>query len=58
MYLVRDNRIERMSKDHTIVAEHVEMGVMTEEGGAITSQAYPDKKPGVFGKRGRRGFRN
>ena len=31
MYLVRDNRIERMSKDHTIVAEHVEMGVMTEE---------------------------
>jgi len=31
MYLVRDNRIERMSKDHTIVAEHAEMGVMTEE---------------------------
>jgi serine/threonine protein phosphatase PrpC len=31
MYLVRDNRIERMSKDHTIVAEHVEMGVMTED---------------------------
>jgi len=31
MYLVRDNRIERMSKDHTIVAEHVEMGVMTEK---------------------------
>jgi len=31
MYLVRDKRIERMSKDHTIVAEHVEMGVMTEE---------------------------
>lgn len=31
MYLVRDDRIERMSKDHTIVAEHAEMGVMTEE---------------------------
>jgi len=31
MYLVRDDRIERMSKDHTIVAEHVEMGVMTED---------------------------
>jgi protein phosphatase len=31
MYLVRDNRIERLSKDHTVVAEHVEMGVMTEE---------------------------
>ncbi|MGE5841905.1 MAG: Stp1/IreP family PP2C-type Ser/Thr phosphatase [Deltaproteobacteria bacterium] len=31
MYLVRDKRIERMSKDHTIVAEHVEMGAMTEE---------------------------
>ncbi len=31
MYLVRDDRIERMSKDHTIVAEHAELGVMTEE---------------------------
>ena len=31
IYLVRDGRIERMSKDHTIVSEHVEMGVMTEE---------------------------
>jgi len=31
IYLVRGNRIERMSKDHTIVAEHVQMGVMTEE---------------------------
>jgi len=31
MYLVRDKRIERMSKDHTIVAEHVEMGVMSEK---------------------------
>jgi len=31
LYLVRDDRIERMSKDHTLVAEHVEMGVMREE---------------------------
>jgi protein phosphatase len=31
MYMVRDGRIERMSKDHTIVSEHIEMGVMTEE---------------------------
>lgn len=31
MYLVRDKRIERLSKDHTIVAEHTELGVMTEE---------------------------
>lgn len=31
LYMVRDGRIERMSKDHTIVSEHVEMGVMSEE---------------------------
>jgi PPM family protein phosphatase len=31
IYMVRDGRIERMSKDHTIVSEHIEMGVMTEE---------------------------
>jgi serine/threonine protein phosphatase PrpC len=31
IYMVRDGHIERMSKDHTIVSEHVEMGVMTEE---------------------------
>ncbi|NNG07728.1 MAG: Stp1/IreP family PP2C-type Ser/Thr phosphatase [Desulfobacteraceae bacterium] len=31
IYLVRDGHIERLSKDHTIVAEQVEMGVMTEE---------------------------
>jgi serine/threonine protein phosphatase PrpC len=31
IYMIRDGRIERMSKDHTIVSEHVEMGVMTEE---------------------------
>lgn len=31
IYMVRDGHIERLSKDHTIVAEQVEMGVMTEE---------------------------
>jgi len=31
IYLVRDGEIERLSKDHSIVAEQVEMGMMTEE---------------------------
>jgi PPM family protein phosphatase len=31
IYLVRDGEIERLSKDHSIVAEHVEMGIMTLE---------------------------
>ena len=31
IYLVRDGKIERLSKDHTIVAEQVEMGIMTGE---------------------------
>ncbi|MBW1803064.1 MAG: Stp1/IreP family PP2C-type Ser/Thr phosphatase, partial [Deltaproteobacteria bacterium] len=31
IYLVRDGRIERLSKDHTIVAEQTEMGMMTTE---------------------------
>jgi serine/threonine protein phosphatase PrpC len=30
IYMVRDRRIERMSKDHTIVAEQIEMGALTE----------------------------
>lgn len=34
VYMVRDGRIERMSRDHTIVSEHMEMGVMTEEDAA------------------------
>jgi PPM family protein phosphatase len=31
IYLVRDGEIERLSKDHSVVAEQVEMGIMTEE---------------------------
>ncbi|MFH1487287.1 MAG: Stp1/IreP family PP2C-type Ser/Thr phosphatase [Pseudomonadota bacterium] len=31
LYMVRDGKIERLSKDHTIVSEQVEMGIMTEE---------------------------
>lgn len=31
IYLVRDGEIERLSRDHSIVAEQVEMGMMTEE---------------------------
>lgn len=31
IYMVRDGHIERLSKDHTIVAEQVEMGVMSED---------------------------
>jgi PPM family protein phosphatase len=31
IYLVRDGEIERLSKDHSIVAEQIEMGIMTEE---------------------------
>ncbi len=31
IYLIRDGQIERLSKDHTIVSEQVEMGLMTTE---------------------------
>lgn len=31
IYMVRDGQIERLSKDHSIVAEQVEMGIMTTE---------------------------
>jgi len=31
IYMVRNGRIERLSKDHSIVAEQVEMGIMTTE---------------------------
>jgi protein phosphatase len=30
IYMIRDGRIERMSKDHTIVAEQIEMGTLSE----------------------------
>lgn len=31
IYMVRDGQLERLSRDHTIVTEQVEMGVMSEE---------------------------
>ncbi|MBN2033701.1 MAG: serine/threonine-protein phosphatase [Deltaproteobacteria bacterium] len=31
VYMVRDGLIERISRDHTVVSEHIEMGVMTKE---------------------------
>ena len=31
IYLIRDGQLEKLSKDHTIVAEQMEMGIMTEE---------------------------
>jgi serine/threonine protein phosphatase PrpC len=31
IYRVRDGRIERLSKDHTVVAQQVEMGIMTRQ---------------------------
>lgn len=31
IYLIRDGELERLSRDHSIVAEQVEMGMMTEE---------------------------
>ncbi len=31
IYLVKDGHIEKLSKDHTVVAEQIEMGVMSEE---------------------------
>ena len=31
IYLIRDGKIEMLSKDHTIVAEQVEIGMMSEE---------------------------
>ena len=31
IYMIRDGHLERLSRDHTIVTEQVEMGLMTEE---------------------------
>jgi protein phosphatase len=36
IYMVRNGRIERLSKDHTVVAEQVEMGMMTDEEASTT----------------------
>jgi PPM family protein phosphatase len=36
IYLVRNGGIERLSRDHTIVSEQMEMGMMTEEEAAIS----------------------
>jgi serine/threonine protein phosphatase PrpC len=36
IYMVRDGHIERLSRDHTIVSEQVEMGIMTEEEAATS----------------------
>lgn len=40
IYLVRDGGLERLSKDHTIVAEQVEMGMMTEEEANTSSMKH------------------
>lgn len=36
IYLIRNDRIERLSKDHTIVSEQIEMGMMNEEEAATS----------------------
>jgi serine/threonine protein phosphatase PrpC len=36
IYMVRDGHLERLSKDHTIVSEQVEMGTMAEEEAATS----------------------
>jgi protein phosphatase len=37
IYMVRNGRIEQLSKDHTVVAEQVEMGMMTNEEASTTN---------------------
>ena len=36
IYMVRDGRLEKLSRDHTIVSEQVEMGVMSAEEAAVS----------------------
>jgi len=36
IYMVRDGNIERLSKDHTLVTEQIEMGMLTEEEAATS----------------------
>jgi len=40
IYMVRDGEIEMLSKDHSIVAEQVELGMMTEEEAANSSMKH------------------
>jgi serine/threonine protein phosphatase PrpC len=40
IYLIRDGGVERLSRDHSIVAEQVEMGMMTEEEAANSSMRH------------------
>jgi protein phosphatase len=36
IYLIRNDRIEKLSRDHTIVSEQIEMGMMSEEEAATS----------------------
>jgi protein phosphatase len=40
IYLIRDGEIEKLSRDHSVVAEQVEMGMMTEEEAANSSMKH------------------
>ncbi len=40
IYLIRDGEVERLSRDHSIVAEQVELGMMTEEDAANSSMKH------------------
>lgn len=40
LYLVRDGNLERLSKDHTIVSEQIELGIMTEEDAASSPMKH------------------
>jgi serine/threonine protein phosphatase PrpC len=57
IYMIRDGELERLSRDHSIVAEQVELGMMTEEEAANSSMKHvltrnlgssDDVEPDVF----------
>jgi protein phosphatase len=57
IYMIRNGRIEKISKDHNFVAEQVEMGLMTEEEAAESPMkhvltknlgSYEDLNPDIF----------
>ncbi len=57
IYMIRNGRIEKISKDHNFVAEQVEMGLMTEEEAAESPMkhvltknlgSYEDLDPDIF----------